>query len=38
MAFRKRMSRKSSRKLFKKTANRMHKKNRAPIRRGGFRL
>lgn len=38
MAFRKRMSRRSSRRLFKKTARRTHRKNRVRIRRGGFRL
>lgn len=40
MAFRKKMSRSRSRRLFKKTVSRVHKKNfsRARIRRGGFRL
>ena len=40
MSFRKKMSRRSSRRLFKKTANRYHKKNRlhVRIRRGGIRL
>lgn len=39
MAFRKKMSKKRSRKVFKKSASRVHRKNvRAPVRRGGIRL
>lgn len=40
MAYRSKMSRKSSKKLFRKTASRTHKKNvpRAMPMRGGIRL
>lgn len=38
MAYRKRMSRRSSKRLFRKTVNRVHKKNRLRVRRGGIRL
>ena len=38
MRFRKRMSKGSSRRLFRKTAKRVHKRNLARPMRGGIRL
>lgn len=38
MAYRKRMKRRASRKLFTKTARRVHKKNYIKPMRGGYRI
>lgn len=39
MAYRKKLSKSASRKMFKRSSNRVHKKNlKKPIMRGGIRL
>jgi hypothetical protein len=38
MAYRKRMKKRSSRKLFRKTAKKVHRNNYAKPMRGGYRL
>jgi hypothetical protein len=38
MAYRKRMKRKHSRRVFKKTAKRVHKRNHMKPMRGGYRI